>query len=222
MDDFRHYMPAVSDEQFAKIFGQQALEYWIYKKAPKCDFVGCSTYRRYLLIAGASTTTHSRLTVEPRADILSELGSDQQRNAALYYFRSADVITNRTEAINSTIERQYLGSQPASYWFLMMEAIDKLFPHYRPHMLWFRDYNCVNFETTYIMRRSLFNKYAKELFSMLEFIFRNAPVVVPPDIAGKKRQPRRYPGYLGERFFPFFLYANSVRKIEVPLVFVND
>src|SRR5204863_8230886 len=69
VEDFRHYMPGISDDHFAQIFGQQALEYWIYKKAPKCDFIGCSTYRRYLQIAGAATTQHDRLAVQPSPEI---------------------------------------------------------------------------------------------------------------------------------------------------------
>jgi hypothetical protein len=222
VEDFRHYMPGMEDVRFAKMFGQQALEYWLYKKAPKTDFIGCATYRRYLMIAGAYAGPHHRLIVEPRPDILSDLGSDQHRNAALMYLQSADVITNRSYALESTIEQQYLDSQPAAYWHLMMRAIETLYPQYKPHMLWFRDYNVVQFETTYIMRRAAFMKYASELFAILDYVFQHAEVVVPDEVPGMPHQPYRYPGFLGERFFPFFLYANALRTIEVPLVFVGD
>lgn len=222
VEDFRHYMPGMDDAHFAKMFGQQALEYWLYRKAPKTDFIGCATYRRYLMIAGAHAGPHHRLIVEPRPDILADLGSDQHRNAALMYLQSADVITNRSCARESSIEQQYLDSQPAVYWRLMMRAIETLYPQYKRHMLWFRDYNVVQFETTYIMRRALFMKYASELFAILEYVFKHAEVVVPNEVPGAAHQPYRYPGFLGERFFPFFLYANAVRTIEVPLVFVGD
>ena len=33
--------------------------------------------------------------------------------------------------------------------------------------------------------------------------------------------PWRYPGFLNERFVPFFFYANGLRKIEVPLAFLE-
>ena len=222
VEDFRHYMPGTADLKFAKMFGQQALEYWLYKKAPRCDYIGCSTYRRYLMIAGASTCPHHRLIVEPTAEILADLGSDEHRRAALLYLQSADVITNRSYAIESSIEKQYLDAQPAAYWQLMMSAIETLFPHYRQHMLWFRDYNLVHFETTYVMRRAPFMKYARELFAILEYVFKHAEQVVPDEMPNMPHQPYRYPGFLGERFFPFFLYANALRTIEVPLVFVGD
>lgn len=222
VEDFRHYMPGMDDARFARMFGQQALEYWLYRRAPKADFIGCATYRRYLMIAGAHAGPHHRLIVEPRADILADLGSDEHRNAALMYLQSADVITNRSYALESTIEQQYLDSQPAAYWHLMMRAIETLYPQYKPHMLWFRDYNVVQFETTYIMRRAAFMKYASELFAILEYVFKHAEVVVPDEVPGMPHQPYRYPGFLGERFFPFFLYANALRTIEVPLVFVGD
>ena len=222
VEDFRHHMPGMDDAHFAKMFGQQALEYWLFKKAPKTDFVGCATYRRYLMIAGAYTSPHHRMIVGPRPDIITDLGSDEHRNAALMYLQSADVVTNRSYAIDTTIEEQYLQGQPAAYWQLMMRAIESLFPQYRRHMLWFHSYNRVQYETTYIMRRALFMQYASELFAILEYVFKHAEIVVPDEVPGVPHQPYRYPGFLGERFFPFFLYVNAVRTVEVPLVFVRD
>jgi hypothetical protein len=214
-------MPNMSDIHFAKLFGQQALEYWLYKKTPECDFIGCTTYRRYLLIAEASNNTHSRMKAEPIADIIDSLSSDVQRDAAVLYLQSADVITNRASVIASTIENQYLASQPAPYWNLMMRAIEVMYPEYKPHMLWFRNYNCINFDTTYIMRREVFLKYAREYFSILEYVFQNAEVVVPDEVPHIMDQHYRYPGYLGERFFPFFIYANALRRIDVPLIILD-
>ncbi len=222
VEDFRHYMPGMDDAHFAKMFGQQALEYWLYKKAPKTEFIGCATYRRYLMIAGAKTAPPHRMLVGPRPEILSDLGSDEHRNAALFYLQSADVITNRSIVLETTIEQQYLDGQPAAYWQLMIRAIETLYPQYKPHMLWFHDYNRVHFETTYIMRHAAFMKYASELFAILNYVFKHAEVVVPAEVEGIAHQHYRYPGFLGERFFPFFLYANALRAIEVPLVFVRD
>jgi len=33
--------------------------------------------------------------------------------------------------------------------------------------------------------------------------------------------PWRYPGFLGERFLPFFIYANDANVFRVPLVILE-
>ena len=222
VEDFRHYMPGVSDARFAHIFGQQAAEYWLYKRGPESDFVGCSTYRRYLAIDEACDYAEGHLLTKANPQSMRGLGSDSQKDAALLYLQSADVITNRSMVLNISIEQQYLNAQPAVYWHLFIKAIEKLLPHYRRHMLWFKNYNVVSYETTYIMRRKLFMRYAREFFSALEYVFQHAEVVVPDDVPDEPHQHFRYPGFLGERFLPFFIYANGLRKIEVPLVHLEE
>jgi Domain of unknown function (DUF4422) len=222
VEDFRHYMPGLSDARFAHIFGQQAAEYWLFKKGPKSDFVGCSTYRRYLAIDQACDYVNGLLIAKANPESMRGLGSDSQRDAALFYLQSADVITNRTTVLDMSIEQQYLNAQPAMYWHLFTQGIEELLPHYRPHMLWFRQYNVVSYETTYIMRRKFFMRYADEFFRVLDYVFRHASPVVPDEVQGVPHQHFRYPGFLGERFLPFFIYANSMRKIEVPLVHLDE
>ena len=57
-----------------------------------------------------------------------------------------------------------------------------------------------------------------EFFTLLAHVFRHAKVVVPDAPEGTFQPAYRYPGFLGERFLPFFAYANGLRRIEVPLV----
>lgn len=222
IDDFRRYMPGVSDARFAHIFGQQAAEYWLYKRGPNSDFVGCSTYRRYLAIDEGHAYSNGRLITKTNPESMQALSSDIQKDAALFYLQSADVITNRSTVLDTSIEQQYLNSQPAVYWHLFIRGIEALLPHYRPHLLWFRRYNVVSYETTYIMRRKYFMRYAREFFAVLEYVFQHAKVVVPDEVEGVPHQHFRYPGFLGERFLPFFIYANGLRKIEVPLVQLEE
>ena len=86
----------------------------------------------------------------------------------------------------------------------------------------FRRYNVVTYETTYIMRREYFMRCAREFFGVLEYVFQHADPVVPDQVEGVAHQHFRYPGFLGERFLPFFIYANGLRKIELPLVRLEE
>lgn len=222
VEDFRHYMPGLDDARFARVFGQQALEYWLWKKGPRSRFVGCSTYRRYLMVDQCASREERRVVKAPTPQHLASVSSEAQRAAALRFLASADLVTNRPWPMPVSIEQQYLASQPAVYWDLFLEGIDRCLPAYRRHLVWLRHYNTASVETTYLMRREWFVRYARELFLLLEYVFRHAPVVVPEAPEGAFQPAYRYPGFLGERFLPFFAYANGLRRIEVPLVVFAD
>lgn len=218
VEDFRRHMPGLDDARFARVWGQQALEYWLWKKGPRSRYVGCSTYRRYLMIDQCESREERRIAKAPTPEHLATFSSEAQRAAALAFLESADLVTNRPWTLPATIERQYLDNHPAEYWNLFLEGIERHLPAYRKHMVWFRRYNTASFETTYILRRDWFMRYAKELFTLLAHVFRHAKVVVPDAPEGTFQPAYRYPGFLGERFLPFFAYANGLRRIEVPLV----
>ena len=76
IDDFRRYMPGVSDARFAHIFGQQAADYWLNKRGPNSDFVGCSTYRRYLAIDEGHAYSNGRLITKTNPESVHALSSD--------------------------------------------------------------------------------------------------------------------------------------------------
>jgi hypothetical protein len=71
------------------------------------------------------------------------------------------------------------------------------------------------------MRRDIFVRYTTELFAILENIWQNSDDNYPTQQTTSEPFPWRYPGFLGERFMPFFLYANSLKKIQVPLVILE-
>ena len=88
-------------------------------------------------------------------------------------------------------------------------------------MWWFTGYNVISYEGVYIMRKSLIKQLVSEYFSIMEYIWKNCSQVYPTQQTTSEPLPWRYPGFLNERFVPFFVYANSLRRAEVPLVFLN-
>ena len=136
-------------------------------------------------------------------------------------FRSHDVITNIKTILPHTVQEQYLQSQPSEYWDLFLKAITELMPDYRDHLNWFTTGRAVSFETCYIMRKQLFKKYVSELFEIYEYIWTYASTAYPTQQTTSEPLPWRYPGFLGERFMPFFVYANSLKRIQVPLVILQ-
>jgi hypothetical protein len=71
------------------------------------------------------------------------------------------------------------------------------------------------------MRKQLFRKYASELFELLEYVWQNTNKTYPTQPTTAEPLPWRYPGFLGERFLPFFLHANKVNVARVPLIILE-
>lgn len=218
---FRNYYSMTTEDEFLRAMGQQATEYWMLKNSVDHDYVGCTTYRRYLLLDRKTEKNVAKIEMSATQDNADYFGTDEQKDLALEYLQTAEVLTNHSVALPYSVEHQYLMYEPPEYWNLFKDAIVHLYPQYRQHMNWFTHNNIINFETTYIMRRDLFARYADELFNILTYIWKNCKEVYPTKQTTSEPLPWRYPGFLGERFFPFFLYSNSLKKIQVPLVILQ-
>ena len=152
------------------------------------------------------------------------LTSDAQRDKIVECLQSADVVCSRFRYMHKSIEAQYLESQLPEYWELFKEAIVKLYPQYKRHMIWFTDYSICNYECVYVMENYKYKQLVEEYFSIMEYIWQNCSETFPDKNVKQYNcteiHPWRYPGFLNERFVPLFFYANGLRKIEVPFAFL--
>lgn len=220
--NYRHYYANTSEDNFLKAIGQQATDCFAANLGfygP--DYIGVGSYRRYLFILDAHRNPHEKITMPANEESVKFLTSNAQLEAASKLFDSVDVIINRPRTLDISIEEQYLQSQPREYWDLFKEAIVKVNSTYAPHIWWFTQYNIITYEGVYIMRKDLFYKLVNEYFQIMEYIWKNCKNTYPTERTTSEPLPWRYPGFLNERFVPFFIFANSLKKAEVPLVFLN-
>lgn len=219
--DFRHYYVGVNDEQFYRAMGAQATEYKLLKsEAALPDYVGCLTYRRYLLLN--DQIPQDKIVMPATQEVADQFGTEEDKALIEQVFKSYDVITNKNVTFHCSIEQQYLMYELPEHWFLFKGAITKLYPEYEDDMSWFTENNSMHAETAYIMKREWFIKYATELFQILKYVFDNCSDVYPVhDGRCSEIYPWRYPGYLGERFLPFFVNANKLKAKQVPLVILQ-
>ena len=214
-----------TEQEFLIAMGQQATDCYLANENYDAEYYGVGSYRRYLMISDSITELGEKVTVPASQEMVNHLTSDYQMEAALNYFKFADVITNRPRIITQTIEQQYLQYELSEYWNLFKEGIVKTNPSYKPYIKWLTDYNTINYEGVYIMRKDLFKRLVSEYFSIMEHIWQNCSEIYPDK--NKKSYPCseplpwRYPGFLNERFVPFFVYANALRTVNVPLAFLN-
>ncbi len=223
-DDLYQYYHAegVSKEDFLRAFGQQSTEYYLLKNPPDVDYIGCVTYRRMLCFVPEIPVYENQINL-PANEAL-KLGTEQERKILTHYMHFNDVITNRSTFLPGSVSQQYLESQPPEYWWLFHKAIQDLFPHYDKYSLHWFDESVIPFTTNYFFRKELFLRYASELFQILEYIYQNCSKVYPVKKSSdnfSEIYPWRYPGFIGERFLGFFINANKLNKLEVPLIFLQ-
>jgi hypothetical protein len=205
-----------TEDEFLRALGQQASEYYLWKNG-RADYIGCTTYRRYLDFKGDISTNLPKITLPFREELIEYLTTDEQKAAAIELLKTHDAITNISLQMPISVREQYLDSQPPEYLNTFLEGIQKLMPDYRDSLNWW-DQNEVSFETCYVMRKQLFRKYASELFELLEYVWQNTNKVYPTTKTTTEIFPWRYPGFLGERFLPFFLHANKASVARKTLI----
>lgn len=223
-DDLYKYYEAegVSKDDFLKALGQQATEYYLLKNPPDMEYIGCVTYRRMLSFRPEIPIYENEVTM-PASEAVN-LGTEGEKRTLLHYLRFNDVITNTSTVLPGSVTQQYLESQPKEYWDLFYEAICKVCPYYHSNALQWFNQSVIPFTTNYIFRKKYFLRYASELFRILEYIYINSSKVYPVKKSGdnfSEPLPWRYPGFIGERFLGFFIHANSLKKLEVPLIFLQ-
>lgn len=224
-DDLYQYyeVEGVSKEDFLRAFGQQATEYYLLKNTPDyVDYIGCVTYRRMLCFRPEIPVYENQINM-PASEAV-KLGTEEELKTLIHYMHFNEVITNRSTFLRGSVSQQYLESQPPEYWWLFHKAIQDLFPHYDKYSLHWFDESVIPFTTNYFFRKELFLRYASELFQILEYIYQNCSKVYPTKQPGDQFSeplPWRYPGFIGERFLGFFINANKLNKLEVPLIFLQ-
>lgn len=225
IDNYRNYYINNTENEFLNAMGQQATEYWLYKNTPTADFIGCTTYRRYLLFS--NNVPQAKIQMVPTIENCKNLTSQEQYYSATKLLETNDVIVNHEKDLGQSIEQQYLYGhwhEVKEFYDLFIQGILEFNPDYRKKISWFQTTSKANFETCYVMRRDIFRKYSSELFEILEFVFQNCEYPYFVNDGSNPRldpKPWRWPGFLGERFLPFFLYANDIKKINVPLILLE-
>ena len=220
---YRHYYSMISEDLFLKAMGQQVSEYYVTHLDTSAEYLGCSSYRRFLMID--QNDSRERIDMPATVESSEKITSDEQMNKALVLLQDCDVIITRERTIHTSVENQYLTYELPEYWYLFKEGITRVNPSYKNKMNWFTESNRCHYEAIYIMKKHLFRQMMIEFFLVLEHIWKNCSEVYPDKT--KKQYtcsepfPWRYPGFLHERYVPFFLHANELKKTEVPLVFLG-
>ena len=156
--EFSKYYPDHTIRNFIRAMGLESTEYFLNYNDFDVEYMGCSSYGRYLLINNKDNVKSFKISDKPTEENISILSGQEQCDQALEIFETYDIITNFDRHINCSIEEQYLQHQSQEHWHKFKEAIYSLYPEYSSHMDWFTKSNTANFQAPVIASKKVFNK----------------------------------------------------------------
>jgi uncharacterized protein DUF4422 len=194
--------------------------YWLWKNRTEVRRIGLYQYRRYLNLLPTMPQS-PEIQMTPTDHALAFLASEEQKERINRLLDVYDVIVPQGLLLPYNIEEQYLLHHERKSWDRFWELTFALYPEYAAHRDFLRISNKFHFHNIFIAGVGFLDCYAKQLFRILDPLVREIgfPAPQPP---GTRYQEYRYPGYLSERFFTYFLFANQVRVYEAQLVILHE
>lgn len=187
--------------------------YWIWKNI-RSRYVGLYHYRRYLsyLIDNALKNKEYALTIDRTQANVDYLASEAQREALLEKLEVFDLIMPRKFPHFPSIETLYTSITEREPWEIFIEEVKAYYPYEIPADKFFQ----LSAESTlcnmFVTHWQIFDAYCKDLFHIIDRVYKR----IGPKFSDPNQN--RYPGFLAERFFGYWLHIKRIRTLEVPMV----
>jgi hypothetical protein len=207
-----------SDEAHVGYLAQTlATEYWILNHVNGPDFVGVTGYRRYPVFNYRSNfIPEPHVVAHATRENITALTDGVDRKNVRDLLGLYDVILPKKLAFNKSVKSQYLDTQDAVIWEAFIDAIAELAPEYRNKLNWFDlTYSLSAFGPMGLTPLKAYKEYADIYFRIVRFIVSNVPDCFVAKDSSARYKTDRWVGFLAERFYPFFIFANRMTSFEV-------
>jgi hypothetical protein len=194
-------------------FCELTTQYWAWKNLQQVEHIGFCHYRRYLYL---NPRPAKSLTVvfDNSLGAIELMSGELARSHALNLLRHADVIVPYPTYMAETVADHYRTHHLAAHWDVFTEVLFDKYPQYACFERYFEEINRCYFCNMAIWKWPEFDRYCSQLFDVMFEVYARV---------GKPEDPyqSRYIGFLAERFFSLYLYANALRAAEVATVIVG-
>ncbi len=200
-------------------FNELTALYWLWKNRPGRDIVGLYHYRRYLNLFPAYPQPPEVYAADAAAAV-TYLSNARQRQKIIDVLATFDVIVPQGNFLGASLEAHYLASHARTYWDRFWEIVFDTHPEYGKFRDFLRLTNKAHLFNVFISSKGWLDRYAEQIFGVLDILI--GQLGFPEPEPEKRFQDFRYPGYLAERFFMFYLFANRSRIYEAQLVILEQ
>lgn len=199
-------------------FNELTALYWLWKNRPDCAIAGLYHYRRYLNFLPANPQPPEVVAASP-PDAVTYLSDARQQQRLIDILATFEVVVPQGNFVGTSLEAHYLAAHARPYWDRFWEIAFDTYPEYAKSRDFLRVSNKAHFFNIFVSSKPWLDRYAAQLFGILEVLI--GQLGFPDPRPGQRFQEFRYPGYLAERFFMFYLFANRCRVHEAQLVLLE-
>ena len=189
--------------------------YWAWKNLKGVDIIGLCHYRRYLDFHNQCRPVFASTTFSTEKFVTLDFSVDE---STLKKVRKGAVVVAEPELMNCTLKQNYCEYHVSDDFntlkSLIVQSTDAKYVNAfeniveRGHKL--NPYNM------FLMRWEDFDQYCSWLFPLLE------KVEEATDIASYNSFQKRIYGFMAERLFNVWLWAENKNKVEKKIIFIND
>jgi len=189
-------------------------QYWVWKNI-HTQYVGFYHYRRYLNFIFDTTWKEGFAFSTPGTQgMLDYLSSPQQLDCLRRILAISDIVIPAKYASPLTIAEHYKSHHIAEHWEFFIALIQEKYPQDHRFTELFSLTNLNTVYNIFVMKKSLFDQYCTELFSILDLVYSKFGLQYDS-------YNNRYIGFLAERFLNFWIYKNNLNYFEVPTLMLE-
>ena len=196
-------------------YNEATAYYWIWKNTQD-PIVGLYHYRRLLAFKLDNTWADPfGFSMESSDFVLNYFSSNDQLACLHRLMSCSDILLPRLTVTKGASSDQYKKVHDEESWAVYEQVLAEKMPHLVQYLPLYSHTNLVTAFNMFVMRRSHFESYCKDLFAVLDAVF---------DRVGPRVHfyLRRYPGFLAERFLLPWVRHERLRVTEVPMILLDD
>jgi hypothetical protein len=215
--------PTLTQDKIGYYSQTLATEYWILHHVNDIDYVGVTGYRRYPFYSFNRSDASDLYSAPATAENLNVIFNNQHISTIKSILNVYDVIVSREIFTGHCVSKQFLVDQNEEVWELFIEAISSTLPELRPYLKWFDLQSHVSYLGPIgFVPLNLFKDYADSYIKILRFMMKNLDNPFHINGINPVSSSDRWIGFLAERFFPFYIFANKISKFGVPTVILKE
>ena len=203
----------ISDKNFS--YCELTGMYWAWKNLKDVDYIGLCHYRRYFDFNHLGRKVFPMTTIKPEK--FEELNLDISPKAEKWLERGGCIIAKPSH-FHTSLFLQYCEGHYSPDIKILGDIIRNTQPavYFQAFIDTFIRSNRFSPYNMFIMNRSDFDKYCTWLFTILKQAEEQIDITNYPPFQ------KRIFGYMGERLLNLYVYANKMKRMEVPILKISD
>jgi hypothetical protein len=187
--------------------------YWAWKNIrtlyPNLKYIGLNHYRRFFIF-GKTNRRITSIDYERLSDISFPIMPENLN------LKDNTIIIPRGTVFNNTLHEHYCLYHHSDDYWLLKETIKNMYPDYYASFINYFEKNYVFLPyNMFIMPLSIFDDYCSWLFPIL------SEVEAKSNYKTYNDKQQRIFGYMAERLFGVYIFHNKLKKLELPVAFIN-